>query len=62
LECPYCETELHYDDYFGRIFPHQDGHVEGDIYKCLNEDCEMFEEFFHAHRDNLDDIHEGYPC
>ena len=62
MECPYCEKELNYDTYWGRTCTHQDGHIEGDIYQCENEDCEMYQESFHVHRSNPDDIHEGYPC
>ena len=62
MECPYCEQELNCVDYFGRVASHQDGHVEGDIYKCGNEDCEMFDEHFHTHRNNESEVHEGYPC
>ena len=51
-----------YEDYWGRIASHQDGHIEGDIYQCVNEECEMYEEYFHTHREYSDDIHEGYPC
>lgn len=62
MECSYCEKELEHHDYYGRIASHQDGHKEGDIFKCVNEECEMFEESFHNHSDRPDDIHEGYPC
>lgn len=62
MEYPYCGEELNYDTYWGRICAHQDGHVEGDIYSCENEDCEMYQESFHVYRSNPDDIHEGYPC
>lgn len=62
MECPYCETELNYQDYFGRICSHQDGKVLGDIYKCKNEECECYEEHFHTYRDHPDDLKEGYPC
>ena len=51
MECPYCEHELEYYDYYGRIAAHQDGHKEGEIFKCVNENCEMFEESFHNHLD-----------
>lgn len=61
-ECPECGEELVYHDYFGRICAHQDGHIEGDIYQCPNEDCDSFQESFHSHRSNPDDLHEGYPC
>ncbi len=62
MKCEYCNNELLYADYFGRIATHQDGHIEGDIYECNTEDCEMCQESFHTHRNNPDDLHEGYPC
>lgn len=31
MECPYCGSELEWEDYFGRITAHQDGKVIGDI-------------------------------
>lgn len=61
MDCPYCNEELAYDDYFGRIASHQDGKVYGDIYKCANEDCEQYQQTFYAYRDNGELI-EGYPC
>ena len=62
MECPICEQELIYVDYFGRICRHQDGHVEGDIYQCQNEDCVLFEEYFYTYRRAPNDLHSGYPC
>jgi hypothetical protein len=62
MNCPICNQELLYDDYFGRICSHQDGHVEGDIYKCGNEECEGYGLFYHTHRDHNEELHEGYPC
>lgn len=61
-ECPYCGEALAYDDYYGRILPHQDGTVIGDIYQCRNVSCDVFQSFFHIIRDEGDEIHEGYPC
>lgn len=61
-ECPYCGTELTYDDYFGRIAAHQDGKVYGDIYKCNNEDCEAHQQTFYTYREGNGELHEGYPC
>lgn len=62
MECPYCEKELNYHDYFGRIASHQDGKVLGNIYTCENEECEMYQESFYTYRDRPYDIQEGYPC
>jgi len=67
-ECPYCGEELEYQDYFGRIsgwnqfFNEPIIDHEGDIYKCLNEECES-EAFNYYFYDFCDDIlREGYPC
>jgi len=62
MECPNCEHELNHHDSFGRLFPHQDGKVLGDIYKCENELCEIFESYFYTYRDSSNILHEGYPC
>ena len=61
MECPYCETELSYHDYYGRLCAHQDGKKLGDIYKCENEDAECYGTHFHT-RGESDELHEGYPC
>lgn len=61
MECTYCEEELNYHDYYGRGIPMRGGFEKlGDIYKCENEECEMFEEHFYT--DKQDNLHEGYPC
>lgn len=62
MECPICEQELNYHDYFGRICAHQDGHIEGDIYQCENEECEGHGIHYHTHRSDPCELHEGYPC
>jgi primosomal protein N' len=62
MECPHCNSELEYHNYFGRLFSHQDGQVLGDIYKCINESCENFEGFYYTYRNRPDDLHEGYLC
>ena len=62
MECPYCGEEMDEGGCFGRLASHQDGHIEGDTYKCANEECEMFDEHFHTHRNREYDVHEGYPC
>jgi len=70
MECPLCGAELECEDYFGRLFPHQDGHIAGDIYRCPNGfeqdgscDSEMFHVVgsFYSYRNN-GELHEGYPC
>lgn len=70
MECPICGSELEYEDYFGRVAAHQDGHVAGDIYRCpkgFEQDgsCES-EDFsvagsFYMYRGESE-LHEGYPC
>lgn len=71
MECPYCEEELNYDDYFGRIAAHQDGKVMGDIYRCPNgqeqngkcdSECFNVAGSFYTYRNNDSVLHEGYPC
>ena len=62
MKCAICNKDLTCIDYFGRILKHQDGHVEGDIYQCQNEECEGYQEHYHTHRNNPDDLHGGYPC
>jgi hypothetical protein len=62
-KCPYCDEELEYHDYYGRLCAHQDGKVLGEIYKCPNEECESacFNYYFHT-REHYTDLFEGYPC
>ncbi len=62
MECPICQNELLRHDYFGRILAHQDGHVEGDIYRC--EVCNDNGEdviYYYVYRDD-GILKEGYPC
>lgn len=67
MECPYCGTELVYEDYYGRILPHQDGAIVGYIYYCPvgeeDGDCESSSFHvagsFYTFNGNLE---EGYPC
>lgn len=64
-KCPYCEQELNYHDYYGRICSHQDGKVIGNIYVCPNEACECQTNGRHFYdRSGIGDpeIREGYPC
>lgn len=70
MECPYCGSKLELEDYFGRLFSHQDGKVSGDIYRCpVGQDegeCESASFHvagsFYAYRDNPDKLLDGYPC
>ena len=63
MECPLCNEELDYHDYYGKGWS---GHVpfkkQGNIYRCLNEKCrsEQFNYIFHT--DNKDELREGHPC
>jgi len=58
MECPECDNELVYDDYFGNW---RGNRIEkkGEIYKCDNEDCE---EYYFYISDNDNKLHNGYPC
>ena len=70
MECPYCEQELNWHDYYGKkkyadhyyIYPQSWIEKEGDIYKCENEECESgcFNYLFYT--DKRGNLHEGYPC
>jgi hypothetical protein len=62
MECPYCGAELEWDDYYGFYLGNDNWDKQGDIYKCLNEDCESgaFNNFFHT--DKQENLYEGYPC
>lgn len=75
MECPYCEKELIYQDYYYTGRPEgffgtvangihykqsSDYKKLGDIYKCFNEECQRYQEHFYT--DMHGDIHEGYPC
>lgn len=68
--CPYCGNELELHDYYGKVqyaehyysYPRSYIKKTGDIYKCLNEECEseVFNYLFYT--DSNDNLHEGYPC
>jgi hypothetical protein len=67
MECPYCDHELKYHDHYGknlrldsldRIKPGYE--KQGNIYKCMNEECEMYDEHFYTDKQN--NLHEGHPC
>jgi hypothetical protein len=62
MECPECDKELEYHDYFGRLCAHQDGKVLGDIYQCVNEGCARFQDHFYTYREGDGELNEGYPC
>lgn len=73
MECPYCNGNLSYqDEYFmgrpesfygtaanGIHYTSTKIHL-GDIYKCKNEECEVYEQHFYT--DNRGNLNEGYPC
>lgn len=64
-QCQYCDKELEYHDYYGRICSHQDGYIAGNIYICVNEDCECQATCRHFHDRSGEgdyEIREGYPC
>ena len=74
MNCPQCDYELEYHDYYfvgrparyygnasnGIYYPSTNYKKRGDIFKCNNENCEMFEQFFYT--DERECLHEGYPC
>ena len=62
MDCPHCERELDYIDYYGHYLGNDRWNKVGDIFKCLNENCEseIFNHFFYT--DKKDNLHEGYPC
>ena len=66
MNCPYCDQELKYHDYFGHMIGWKLSLNEihlGDIFKCLNESCysETFSYFYHVYL-NDSNLREGYPC
>lgn len=76
MECPYCGQELSFEDTFGNrdyclnaIGYYPDYPVErnpvkgGDIYRCDNPECEMYQEYFYTlDSDEKPILYEGYPC
>ena len=68
MQCPYCEEELQWIDYYGHtkysehywIYPRSWIEKEGDIYQCKNEECKCFGDYFYDRCDG--DLIEGYPC
>jgi hypothetical protein len=60
MNCPNCKQELKYHDWFGTNMGFtRIAKKIGDIYKCENEECENYEQFFYTRREEL---FEGYPC
>jgi hypothetical protein len=59
--CPCCNLPLVYNDVFGFLFPNQSGEIVGDIFRCENEKCDYYQEFFHSFYADLE-IRNGYPC
>ena len=71
--CPYCDSDLTYrDEYFtgrpesfygtasnGIHYPSTKKHL-GDIYKCVNDECEAYDQHFYT--DTNENLFEGYPC
>ncbi|MFQ3543532.1 hypothetical protein Q7A53_05550 [Halobacillus rhizosphaerae] len=70
MECPCCESELAYEDWYytGNYSAYEKGYEDsgfkklGDIYKCSNEECDYFEEYFHTRNNDDSQLFEGYPC
>jgi hypothetical protein len=60
MDCPYCNQELNWHDYYGFYLGHDQWDKQGDIFKCKNEECEVYEQHFYT--DEQDNLHEGYPC
>jgi hypothetical protein len=68
MRCPECEYDLAWVDYYGKIehsehyWIHPRSWIEkvGDIFKCKNENCEYFDEYFYT--DNGGSLNEGHPC
>jgi hypothetical protein len=68
MTCPYCGEKLTYVDYYGimksadhyYIRPQSWIEEVGEIFKCSNEKCEMFDEFFYTDHNGY--LKEGYPC
>ncbi len=65
MNCPYCNGELTWHDYFGKLNHKSMSGIDkrGDIYKCENEECESetFNYCFHTYLPD-GELKEGYPC
>ena len=60
MDCPNCGKELNYHDWYGiKMKFDGSGEKKGEIFKCENESCNLFEETFHTRNGELCD---GYPC
>ena len=62
MYCPYCETELLCIDYYGFYLGRGMWNKQGDIYKCIHENCESEVFNYHFYTDEQGELHEGYPC
>ena len=62
MECPYCEQELEYHDYYGYYLGNDSWDKIGDIFKCSNEECESEVFNYYFYTDKQGNLHEGYPC
>jgi hypothetical protein len=62
MNCPYCGEHMDVSEHFGRFASFQDGKVSGDIYQCMNEDCDEHYAYFYTLRDTGDKLYNGYPC
>jgi hypothetical protein len=68
MECLGCNIELKCIDYYGKIkhannyytYPQSWIEKEGDIFKCENEECEFYDEYFYSDKQN--NLKQGYPC
>ena len=68
MQCPECGNDMAYVDYYGRMqytehyyrYPRSWIEKIGDIYKCTNDNCDYFQEYFHTNA--VGDMEYGYPC
>jgi len=59
MNCPYCDTELEYEDYFGKYLGNDRWDKKGEIYFCPNEECEHYHFYIY---NSYNELFEGYPC
>lgn len=69
MTCPYCEKELKDEDVYGINLRLDSFNMikpgfekQGDIFKCLNEECESEAFNYLFHTDPTGELHDGYPC